>query len=55
MTNWNTAVGDTSISNTSRKLLTVGIIPSFGAREPSITDENSYTTSAHLHFRRRTR
>ena len=40
MTNWNTAVGDTSISNTSRKLLTVGIIHSFGAQEPSITDEN---------------
>jgi hypothetical protein len=57
MTKWNTAVGDTFISNTSLKLLTVSIPSPVLASEPFITDdENRETTFAHLlHFPPRTR
>jgi hypothetical protein len=57
MTEWNTAVGDTFISNTSVKLLTVSIsIPSFGFGALDNGRRNRETTSAHLlHFPLRTR
>ena len=39
MTKWNTAIGDTFISNTSLKLLTVSIPSPLSAPELFITDE----------------
>ena len=56
MTKWNTAVGDTFISNTFLKLLTVSIsIPLFRLRSPLYWSRNREIAYAHLlHFPPRT-